>query len=41
MFLKNRMTKSTESCFEKIEKLKKEIDTSDAILIGAGADRFM
>ena len=37
MFLKNRMKKSTESYFEKIEKLKQEMDTADAILIGAGA----
>lgn len=37
MFLKNRMTKSTENYSEKIEKLKQEMDTADAILIGAGA----
>ena len=37
MFLSKLTSKSTESCSDKIKKLKKDIDSTDAILIGAGA----
>ena len=37
MFLRNLITTSTVSCFEQIDKLKKEIEKADAIIIGAGA----
>ena len=37
MFLRNLITTSTVSCFEQIDKLKKEIAKADAIIIGAGA----
>lgn len=37
MFLKNLITKSTGSFSEQIERLKEELENSDAIIIGAGA----
>lgn len=37
MFLRTATMKSTKSCCHKIEKLQQEIETADAILIGAGA----
>ncbi len=37
MFLSKLTSKSTESYSDKIKKLKKDIDSTDAILIGAGA----
>lgn len=37
MFSRTATMKSTESCLDKIEKLKYEIETADAVLIGAGA----
>ena len=37
MFLRTATMKSTKSCCHKIEKLRQEIETADAILIGAGA----
>lgn len=37
MFLRNRMKKSTENCWEQIERLKQELERTDAVLIGAGA----
>lgn len=36
MFSKIQITKSTKNCSDKIERLKNEIETADAILIGAG-----
>ena len=37
MFSKSWTTTSTSDCSEQIEKLKYEIKTADAIVIGAGA----
>lgn len=37
MFSKIPIMKSTEACLDKIERLKREIETADCILIGAGA----
>lgn len=37
MFLSRRITTSTGSYWDSIQKLKREFDSSDAILIGAGA----
>ena len=37
MFLRKSIITSTENCSEQINKLKKEIETADAIVIGAGA----
>lgn len=37
MFLRNSTTISTGKCSEQIERLQNEINTSDAIVIGAGA----
>lgn len=37
MFLKKSTTTSTEHYYKQIDKLKKEIETADAILVGAGA----
>ena len=37
MFLRNLITTSTKSYLEQIDKLKKEIEKADAIVIGAGA----
>ncbi len=37
MFLRNPMMKSTGDYWSQIERLKKEIETADCILIGAGA----
>ena len=37
MFLRNLITTSTKSYLEQIDKLKKEIENADAIVIGAGA----
>lgn len=37
MFLRNMTMRSTGGCSDQIEKLRKEMDLADAILIGAGA----
>lgn len=37
MFSGMRITKSTKTCLEQIEKLKKELAQADAVVIGAGA----
>ena len=37
MFLRNMTMRSTGCCSEQIERLRKEMDRADAILIGAGA----
>lgn len=37
MFLRNLITTSTESCSERIKRLKNETENADAIVIGAGA----
>lgn len=37
MFLRNLITTSTESYSRQIERLKTEIENTDAIVIGAGA----
>ena len=37
MFLRTATTKSTKSCCDTLQRLKQEIQTADAILIGAGA----
>lgn len=37
MFLRNLITTSTENYFKQIEKLKNEIETAEAIVIGVGA----
>ena len=39
MFSKTKIKKSTKDCFreEQIKKLRSEIETADAIVIGAGA----
>ena len=37
MFLRKPIMKSTGNYSEQIERLKKEIETADCILIGAGA----
>ena len=37
MFLRTATTKSTKSCCDPLQRLKQEIQTADAILIGAGA----
>lgn len=37
MFLRTATTKSTKSCCDTLQRLKQEIRTADAILIGAGA----
>lgn len=37
MFLRTSTTKSTEGFLQKIEKLKEELTSADAVLIGAGA----
>lgn len=37
MFSGMRITKSTKTCLEQIEKLKKEFAQADAVVIGAGA----
>ncbi len=37
MFLRKRITTSTEDYSEQINKLKNEVETADAIIIGAGA----
>lgn len=37
MFLNRKIMKSTENYWDDIRKLKKEIDSADAVLIGAGA----
>jgi len=37
MFLRKSIITSTENCSEQINKLRKEIETADAIVIGAGA----
>lgn len=40
MFLKRAMTKSTGNYWDSIEQLKHQIQTADAIVIGAGAGLF-
>ncbi len=37
MFLRNSILTSTENCSEQIPKLQNEIETADAVIIGAGA----
>ena len=37
MFLKKQTCASTDSCSDKVERLKQEIQSADAVLIGAGA----
>lgn len=37
MFLRKPIITSTESCSRQIDKLKKEMETADAVVIGAGA----
>lgn len=37
MFSKKRITGSTEICLETVEKLKKALESADAVVIGAGA----
>lgn len=37
MFLRKSIITSTENCSEQINKLRKELETADAIVIGAGA----
>lgn len=37
MFLRTSITTSTENCWKQINRLRREIDAADAILIGAGA----
>ena len=37
MFLKKKIGKSTTDCWREIEKLEKQIQQADAIIIGAGA----
>ena len=36
MFLRKPISTFTESCSEQIEKLKRETETADVIVIGAG-----
>lgn len=37
MYLRKTITTFTERCLAQIEKLKNEIETADAVVIGAGA----
>lgn len=37
MFLRKKIGKSTTDCWKEIEKLEKQIQQADAIIIGAGA----
>ncbi len=37
MFLRNSTIASTENCSKQIDRLRNEINTADAIVIGAGA----
>lgn len=37
MFLKTGIMKSIRGCYSKIQQLKQELETADAVLIGAGA----
>ena len=37
MFLKTATIKSTNACCNKISRLKYELETADAVIIGAGA----
>lgn len=37
MFIRKGITISTEDYLEQINKLKKEVETADAVIIGAGA----
>lgn len=37
MFLRTATMKSTNACYDKISRLKQELDTADAVVIGAGA----
>ncbi|MFR2836125.1 MAG: hypothetical protein ACLTCI_04980 [[Clostridium] nexile] len=37
MFLRKKIVKSTNDCWKEIEKLEKQIQQADAIIIGAGA----
>ena len=37
MFSKTATMKSTNVCYDKISRLKHQLDTADAVIIGAGA----
>ena len=37
MFLKTAIMKSTDACYDKISHLKQELNTADAVVIGAGS----
>jgi NAD-dependent SIR2 family protein deacetylase len=37
MFLRTPITKSTSTCWDRLSRLKQELSTADAVLIGAGA----
>ena len=37
MFSKTATTKSTNACCDKISRLRQELETADAVVIGAGA----
>ena len=37
MFSKTAITKSTDACYDKISRLKQELNTAAAVVIGAGA----
>lgn len=37
MFLRTATAKSTNACYDKISRLKQELETADAVLIGAGS----
>ncbi len=37
MFSKTAIMKSTDACYDKISRLKQELNTADAVVIGAGA----
>ena len=37
MFLRTATAKSTNACYDKTSRLKQELETADAVVIGAGA----
>ena len=37
MFSKTATIKSTNACYDKLSRLKYELETADAVIIGAGA----
>ena len=37
MFLRTATAKSTNACYDKISRLKQELETADAVVIGAGS----